>query len=67
MVNQEKFKKYKIKGLILNFINKIFYQLNEELKAMKIKNYIHIDSKPANILIKYMIQINIFIILNYLI
>ena len=46
-------KKHKTKGLPLNIINKIFYQLNEALKAMRKKDYIHRDLKPANILIKY--------------
>ena len=46
-------KKYKPKGLPLNIINKIFYQLNDALKAMINIGYIHRDLKPENILIKY--------------
>jgi len=46
-------KKDKTKGLSLKIINKIFYQLNEALKAMRNKKYIHRDLKPDNILIKY--------------
>ena len=45
--------KDKTKGLPLKIINKIFYQLNEALKAMMNKKYIHRDLKPENILIKY--------------
>ena len=45
--------KYKPKGLPLNIINKIFYQLNEALKVMINKGYTHRDLKPENILIKY--------------
>ena len=45
--------KYKPKGLPLNIIKKIFFQLNDALKAMRKKNYIHRDLKPENILIKY--------------
>ena len=44
---------YKPKGLPLNLINKIFYQLNDVLKAMIKINYTHRDLKPENILIKY--------------
>ena len=49
--------KYKPKGLPLNMINKIFFQLNDALYAMNNinndKKYIHRDLKPENILIKY--------------
>ena len=45
--------KYKPKGLPLNIIKKIFYQLNDALKAMIDINYTHRDLKPENILIKY--------------
>ena len=45
--------KYKPKGLPLNLINKIFYQLNEALEEMRDNDYIHRDLKPENILIKY--------------
>ncbi len=44
---------YKPKGLPLNIINKIFYQLNEALEEMRDNDYIHRDLKPENILIKY--------------
>ena len=44
---------YKPKGLPLNIINKIFYQLNDALKAMVDKGFYHRDLKPENILIKY--------------
>ena len=43
--------KYKPNGLPLNIINKIFIQLNEALKAMRINNYSHRNLKPENILI----------------
>ena len=47
-------KKYKPKGLPLNMINKIFFQLNDALKSIIIDlNYIHRNLKPENILIKY--------------
>ena len=46
--------KYKPNGLPLNIINKIFIQLNDALKVMRKKNYIHTDLKPENILIKYL-------------
>jgi serine/threonine protein kinase len=46
-------KKYKPNGLPLELINKIFFQLNEALKAMLKKGCIHRDLKPENILIKY--------------
>ena len=45
--------KYKPKGLPLNIIKKIFYQLNDALKAMIDIDYTHRDLKPENILIKY--------------
>ena len=45
--------KYKPKGLPLNIINKIFYQLNDALKVMINKGFTHRDLKPENILIKY--------------
>ena len=45
--------KYKPKGLPLNIINKIFYQLNDVLIKMIKINYLHRDLKPENILIKY--------------
>jgi len=45
--------KYKPKGLPLNMIKKIFNQLNEALKIMIKKGFIHSDLKPENILIKY--------------
>ena len=45
--------KYKPKGLPLNIINKIFYQLNDALNAMNNINYTHRNLKPENILIKY--------------
>ena len=45
--------KYKPKGLPLNIINKIFYQLNDALKKMINIDYTHRDLKPENILIKY--------------
>ena len=45
--------KYKPNGLPLNIINKIFIQLNDVLKEMRAKNYIHLNLKPENILIKY--------------
>ena len=49
--------KYKPKGLPLNMINKIFFQLNDALYAMNNinneKKYIHRDLKPENILVKY--------------
>ena len=45
--------KYKPKGLPLNIIIKIFIQLNEALKTMINKDYIHSNLKPENILIKY--------------
>ena len=45
--------KYKPNGLPLNIINKIFIQLNEALKEIRINNYTHINLKPENILIKY--------------
>ena len=45
--------KYKPKGLPLYVINKIFYQLNDALKAMIDIDYTHRDLKPENILIKY--------------
>ena len=45
--------KYKPKGLPLNIINKIFFQLNDALYAMNNinneKKYIHRDLKPENI------------------
>ena len=44
---------YKPNGLPLNLIKKIFFQLNEALKAMRKKDYNHRDIKPENILIKY--------------
>ena len=37
----------------LNIINKIFIQLNEALKTMRLKNISHRNIKPENILIKY--------------
>ena len=45
--------KYKPKGLPLDIIKKIFYQLNDALKAMIDIDYTHRDLKPENILIKY--------------
>ena len=45
--------KYKPNGLPLNIINKIFIQLNDALKVMRDKNFIHSNLKPENILIKY--------------
>ena len=45
--------KNKPKGLPLNIINKIFYQLNSVLKAMIDINYSNRNLKPENILIKY--------------
>ena len=49
--------KYKPKGLPLDMIKKIFFQLNDALYAMNNinndKKYIHRDLKPENILIKY--------------
>ena len=45
--------KYKPNGIPLNIINKIFFQLNDALKAMRAIDYTHRDLKPENILIKY--------------
>ena len=45
--------KFYPKGLPLNIINKIFYQLNKALKVMIDNDCIHRDLKPENILIKY--------------
>ena len=65
------FNKYKSNDSILNIINKIFIQLNNELKAMRLKNYIHTKLKSENILIKYneynkIILLNIkYVILNF--
>ena len=45
--------KYKPKGLPLNIINKIFFQLNDALKTMIYYDYTHRNLKPENILIKF--------------
>ncbi len=45
--------KYKLNGIPLNIINKIFRQLNDAKNIMKVKNYIHTNLKPENIFIKY--------------
>ena len=45
--------KYKLNGIPLKIINKIFTQLNDAKNVMKVKNYIHINLKPENIFIKY--------------
>ena len=51
--------KYKPNGLPLNIINKIFIQLNEALKEMRVKNLTHKNVKPENILLKYFLALNI--------
>ena len=45
--------KYKLCGLPLELINKIFLQLNDALESMLEIDCIHRDLKPENILIKY--------------